>query len=310
VAIELQAIELTVSSIVELYHEYARDLQDVRASLAQIYAARSSSRDRVLTRAGATLLPVIPERVVESLRDLDRRVRSSSPTLRPSFDDVEAEVTYLLIRSARPERIVEISPSGGWSTLWMLSALRDNATGQLFSYDLVDDATINIPAALRAQRWTFVQGDVHQALPTLPRPIDYLFLDSDHSGGFAEWYIQNIFPLLGPNALISIDDVFRGPRDRPKQFGEGRRVLRWLSDNGLTYLSFSPYSATTNYERAMRVKSELGMESRIHTSIVNPCIFFSYGVAPSSPSLANPVPDAAVRLSGSVETKNNVGSRT
>jgi predicted O-methyltransferase YrrM len=272
----LEKVELTISRVVELYREYQNDLRDVRASLARIYSTRTSSRDRILTEAGAALLPILPEPVVETLRGLDRRVRSTSPTLRPSFDDVEAEVTYLLIRTARPERVVEISPSGGWSSLWLLSALRDNRTGQLYSYDLVDDATMNIPAPLREKRWTFVQGDVRRAVPALPRPIDYLFIDSDHSAEFADWYVRDVFPLLSPNAIVSVDDVFRGPRDWPKEFGEGRRVLQWLSRNEVAYLSFSPYSAPTNYQQIMQVKSELGMERRIHTSIVNPCLFFSY----------------------------------
>jgi predicted O-methyltransferase YrrM len=275
----VEQTELTVSKIVELYTEFQEDLRKVRATMAQIYSEKSSSRDRFLVVTGAALMPIIPESILDSLRVVDRKIRSTSPTLRASFDDVEAEVTYLLIRSTRPQVVVEISPSGGWSSLWILSALRDNGTGHLYSYDLVDDATRNIPASLRTDRWTFVRGDVHRAVPTIPRPIDYLFIDADHSEQFADWYIQNLFPLLGPVAIVSIDDVFRGPNDWPKVFGEGRRVLEWLKNNGQGYLAFSPYAFAPNYEQAMRVKSQLGMARQIHTSIVNPCLFFSFGSA-------------------------------
>ncbi|MGA7862347.1 MAG: class I SAM-dependent methyltransferase [Thermoplasmata archaeon] len=287
----MEETELTVSKIVELYHEYQNDLRAVRASLVQIYSSRKSLRDRFLVETGAALLPFLPDPVLRSLRRVDRVVRSSSPTLRPSFDDVEAEVTYLLIRNSRPQVVVEISPSGGWSSLWMLSALRDNGTGCLYSYDLVDDATRNIPATLSEQRWMFVRGDVRRAVRRLPRPIDYLFIDSDHSAEFADWYLQNVFPLLSPNAIVSVDDVFRGPDDWPREFGEGQRVLEWLKTHGLAYLSFSPYSFSTKYEQAMRAKSELKMDSPIHTSIVNPCLFFSYRSAHSEPRHHEGSPD-------------------
>jgi predicted O-methyltransferase YrrM len=266
---------LTLERVVELYHEYEKDLGRVRAELSQIYLEKKSPRDLFLVKVGDGLLPYLPDRLLRVLRGFDRRVRSNSPTLRPSFDDVEAEVTYLLIRNARPQTIVEISPSGGWSTLWILSALRDNGTGRLFSYDLVDDATRNIPEELRAQRWTFVRGDVRRALSTLPHPIDYLFIDSDHSSEFADWYLENVLPLLAPNGIVSVDDVLRAPHDRPREFGEGRRLLQWLNTNQLAYLSFSPYASSANYNQAMRVKTELGLDRQIHTSIVNPCVFFS-----------------------------------
>jgi len=60
--------------------------------------------------------------------------------LDPHFDDIEAEITYLLIRAFRPKTLVKISPLGGWSTSWILNAIRDNNYGTLYSYDLVDDS--------------------------------------------------------------------------------------------------------------------------------------------------------------------------
>jgi predicted O-methyltransferase YrrM len=277
----LNKTELTISKVAELYREFGTDLKHVRTELARVYKERESSRDRALVRVGDTLLPYLPDSLLRSLRGVDRAIRRTTPSLRASFDDVEAEVTYLLIRSSRPEVVVEISPSGGWSSLWMLSALKDNGTGHLYSYDLVDDATKNIPLALSTGRWTFVRGDVRQAVRNLPRPIDYLFIDSDHSAEFADWYIQNVFPLLARNAIVSVDDVFRAPDDRPRQFGEGQRVLHWLGANGVDFLSFSPYSYSGNYEEAMRIKSQLEIDRPIHTSIVNPCTFFSYSGAQS-----------------------------
>ena len=54
------------------------------------------------------------------------------------FADLEAEITYMRIRELRPEKVMELSPNCGWSTHYLLSALRDNGAGELHSYDLVD----------------------------------------------------------------------------------------------------------------------------------------------------------------------------
>ena len=68
--------------------------------------------------------------------------------LEPQLCDMEAEITYLRIREYRPHKVVEISPASGWSTAWILHALKDNGVGKLYSYDLVDDCTRIIPQRL------------------------------------------------------------------------------------------------------------------------------------------------------------------
>src|SRR6478609_1544796 len=64
--------------------------------------------------------------------------------LRPKLDDIEAELTYLLLRELRPAAVVEIGTFHGWSTTWILRALRDNGGGHLHSYDLVDHAVRSV----------------------------------------------------------------------------------------------------------------------------------------------------------------------
>jgi predicted O-methyltransferase YrrM len=89
------------------------------------------------------------------------------------LDDIEAEITYLLLRELRPAAVVEIGTFHGWSTTWILRALRANDTGHLYSYDLVDHAVRSVPEDLSADRWTFVHGDVRGHLQTMPDPVDY-----------------------------------------------------------------------------------------------------------------------------------------
>lgn len=126
----------------------------------------------------------------------------------PALDDLEAEITYLLIRARRPKVIVEMSPNAGWSTTWILSGLRDNANGgRLWSYDIHDTSTKFVPKALAWGRWHFVQGDARETVAKAP-DFDYLFIDSDHSKEFAEGYIRSLFQRIRPGIPVSVHDVF------------------------------------------------------------------------------------------------------
>lgn len=188
--------------------------------------------------------------------------------LSPQFDDIEAEITYLFIREFRPEKIVEISPCGGWSTSWILNALKDNKSGQLWSFDLIDDSTKVLPESLK-DRWHFIKGDIKENVNKLPKKIDYLFLDSEHSAEFAKWYIRRIFPLLQKRALVSVHDVF----SRVKPSDEGRVVINWLRQRNIKYFTVSPAREIVNYNRIISKKKELGIDSLINRFTVNSSIF-------------------------------------
>ena len=41
------------------------------------------------------------------------------PRLHPKLDDIEAELTYLLVRHHRPALVAEIGTFHGWSTTWL-----------------------------------------------------------------------------------------------------------------------------------------------------------------------------------------------
>jgi Methyltransferase domain len=122
-----------VHTLIRLYRTYAEDLR----------AAREAQRELLVER-----------------------------TLKPKLDDIEAELTYLALRETRPAAVVEIGSFHGWSTTWILRALRDNGSGHLYTFDLVDHATRAVPAELAGERWTFVPGDVretaHRHLPPDP----------------------------------------------------------------------------------------------------------------------------------------------
>jgi Methyltransferase domain len=190
----------------------------------------------------------------------------------PRFDDIEAEITYLLVRHFRPAVVLEVAPYYGWSTTWLLHALRDNGAGLLHSYDLVDYSRWTIPPDLGRGRWHFTQGDIRAAVDRLPHGIGYLFLDAAHTTEFAEWYVDALFPRLAPGTVVGVHDIFRGPDLPPMP--ESAVLLGWLERRGVSCFTAAPGRAGDTYGRLAALKQQLGLGEPIHHSVINPMAFF------------------------------------
>lgn len=253
---------LSLDYITALYREHAAALREAHEAQRKLYALRGHAkleRFRILHAVGTALRSV-------GLPAHSRRL------LRPKFDDIEAEITYLLLRAVRPDAVVEIAPYYGWSTTWILRALRDNGSGRLYSYDLVDYALRTVPASLSNGRWTFYQGDVRLQLSRLPSQIDYLFIDATHTAEFARWYTEQLLSRLASGTPVSVHDVFHD-RD-PGRFPEGAVLMSWLAQRGIPYFTASPGRAPDIHDALVAVKRELGLGAQIHESRANPAAFF------------------------------------
>jgi predicted O-methyltransferase YrrM len=192
-------------------------------------------------------------------------------TMTPQLDDLEAEITYLLLRAGRPAVVVEIGTLHGWSTSWILSALRDNGSGHLFSFDVVDNALSNVAHELAEGRWTFVRGDVRENLARIPPDTGHLFVDAAHSARFARWYLAELFPLVRPGVPVSVHDVFHFRFPLPLH--EGRVVVRWLEAQGTPYFTPSRARARAVYDELTALRAELGLEP-VRGPGDNPMVFF------------------------------------
>jgi hypothetical protein len=113
--------------------------------------------------------------------------------------DIEMEVSYLRLRNMKPKTVWEISPSQGFSTIWILHALKMNNNGAvLHSFDRLNLAEGLIPAEFRepnGPKWKLHVGKVAETYkPVLNRgngsTPDYLYLDSFHSREFALFYMN------------------------------------------------------------------------------------------------------------------------
>ena len=241
---------------------HAAALRSVRATQRQLYAQRSDAR---LERFAPYRWAAAALRRAGLPAHYKRRFR-------PKFDDIEAELTYLFVRSLRPAVVLEIAPYYGWSTTWLLQALRDNGAGRLHSYDLVDYSRWTMPPELARDRWVFTQGDIRDSLDRLPRDVGYLFLDAAHTAEFARWYVETLFPRLAPGTLVGVHDIFRGPDLPPME--ESIVLLEWLERRGVPYFTAAPGRSGAAYDRIVALKRDLGLAEPIHDSVKNPMVFF------------------------------------
>ncbi|RZT89069.1 methyltransferase family protein [Pseudonocardia sediminis] len=207
--------------------------------------------------------------VVEQQRTF---LATNASTVTPQLDDLEAEITYLLLREYRPEHVVEIGTFYGWSTTWLLSALRDNGTGHLHSFDMVDHVKRTVPSELSDGRWTFTKGDVKENLDALPADTDYLFIDADHGKKFGQWYVDNLFPRMTSGIPASVHDVFHGRSARV--WSEGQVVVKWLADHDVPFFTAARKNSPKNFDAINEVRTELGLTGA-RGSTKNPMIWFN-----------------------------------
>jgi len=138
------------------------------------------------------------------------------------YDWFSGQVLYCLVRCLRPRRILEISTSCGYATMFMSLALKENGWGMIDTHE-------TDPKSARAAKSLFaefgLEGFVNQQIgdarkTSRPAPSDYgiYFLDSEHTESFLRWFIEeHIMPGERIDALFHIHDIL--PRSA--------RVRRW-----------------------------------------------------------------------------------
>lgn len=131
-----------------------------------------------------------------------------------TFQDVDADLLYAMVRHTKPRRIVELG--SGFSTLVMAEAVvanaREGTIGSLVSYDPhprpnVDGFTIPGLSGQYALRAQDVPSGVFAALG----PGDILFVDTTHTvklDGDVNRVVLDILPTLHPGVFVHFHDVW------------------------------------------------------------------------------------------------------
>lgn len=116
---------------------------------------------------------------------------------------------YSLVRTARPQTVVEFGTSFGIATIHLAAAVRDNGAGKVISTELnaakAEQARENVAEAGLADVVEIVTGDALETLAGLTGPVGFVLLD-----GWKELYLEMlrvIEPKLSPGALVAADDT-------------------------------------------------------------------------------------------------------
>lgn len=225
------------------------------------------------------------EQYVDKLKQIKSRMRKVANAVSPQFDDIEAEITCLLLMDSKPKSIHEFLSYYGWSTMYMLNAIDIGGLteSRIHSYGFHNhhhQVITKFPELM--DKLTVTYGDVTGQFSSV-NEIDYLFIDSNHDQDFAQKYIdQLLVPLLeklrqnNKKIFVSIHDVFHAMYETNYEFsGESKLVIQFLRTNGISY--FTPQNFSHKKKIAeLRAQSGLDQDSvNYHTT--NPAIFFILG---------------------------------
>jgi hypothetical protein len=143
-----------------------------------------------------------------------------------SFESVDAEILFSLVRDLRPSRFIEIG--SGFTTLLTAAALarnqQDGARCALTAIEPYPPAFLReqnlFPVELLVQPLQSVSLDRFTNL----EKNDILFIDSSHVckvGSDVQYEFLEILPRLKPGVIVHVHDIFL-PAEYPKEW-----VMRW-----------------------------------------------------------------------------------
>jgi predicted O-methyltransferase YrrM len=115
---------------------------------------------------------------------------------------------WILIRSARASRILEVGTSNAYSTIWLADAARATG-GRVVTLEAdagkVQLARDNLRRAGVEDRVEILHGRAADSLRGLAGPFDFVFLDADRPS-YAT-YLDLVVPRLRPGGLLVADNV-------------------------------------------------------------------------------------------------------
>jgi hypothetical protein len=176
---------------------------------------RQAALDRISALTGATPseLQVYRRELRES--DLTELLVQRGAGLAFTQELPQGALLYLLVRAARPMRVLETGVRPGYSTAWILAALEANGRGALTSLGPgptagrsrgVHDYGVGqlVPPALRS-RWTLALGNTEDRLRELlaaSRPVDLFFSDNGPDVARTRSELHAAWEALGPAGIL------------------------------------------------------------------------------------------------------------
>jgi predicted O-methyltransferase YrrM len=141
-----------------------------------------------------------------------------------------------LIRELAPKSCLELGTGLGVSAAYQAAALELNGTGTLTTLEGAHAwgavAEEGLEALGLAGRGEVRLGAIDDTLPEVARriaPIDYAFLDADHSEEATREHFEIILPHLSPGAVVLLDDITWGMRQAWKAISRRGRISACLA---------------------------------------------------------------------------------
>jgi predicted O-methyltransferase YrrM len=200
-----------------------------------------------------------------------------------SFESVDAELLYAMVRRYEPRRIIEVG--SGFSSLVIGAALAANrAAGSVTAYEIIDPypasgsadlggrETLERFATLREETVTEIPLDAFADLGD----GDILFVDSTHTvklGSDVNRMVLDVLPSLAAGVVIHFHDVFL-PFEYPRE---------WVTEEGYYWAEQYLLQAFLAFNRSFEVLVAASLLARDHPDRLGDLIpSFAGGAAPGS----------------------------
>ncbi|MGM5480766.1 MAG: O-methyltransferase, partial [Nanobdellota archaeon] len=122
------------------------------------------------------------------------------------------QLLNILIRTRQPKRVLELGTSGGYSTLWMVEALKNNA--RIDTIEISDYryhiAKESFEQTKTTDTITQHHGKTTELLSRWKTPIDFLFIDHGKEHYLSDF--KKIERLLESQAMIVADNILDNPK--------------------------------------------------------------------------------------------------
>ncbi|MET9487295.1 O-methyltransferase [Nocardia sp. NPDC006630] len=125
----------------------------------------------------------------------------------------QGKFLYLIAKSARAQRVLEIGTLGGYSTTWLARAVGKQGQVLTLEYEPkhAEVARANLDRSGVGDRVEIRVGAALDSLPVLveehPEPFDLVFIDADkvNNANYVQWALR----LTKPGSVIIVDNVVR-----------------------------------------------------------------------------------------------------
>jgi hypothetical protein len=143
------------------------------------------------------------------------------PTGESPMTLAECMSLFAVVRLVQPHVVVETGVSAGRSSSFLLAALHENDTGELWSIDPDPVCGYAVPMALR-KNWHILNGTSGAVLKSVIQEhnVDVFIHDSLHTYENMRFEFETVWPFLSKGGVVLSDDI-----DRNSAFDEFSRSV-------------------------------------------------------------------------------------